>query len=129
MLAEQLQERRASLPKRLPGIETISQKEFDRFTVLSAEPLERERGRPPAGNSGNPSTDDSFDAFMIVMTELNAFRRKIGKKRVTAEATDKFIELALYECPEADAEIIREYLRKNNTMDIVDELKAENWRG
>lgn len=131
MLVEQLKARYASLPKRKLGIKTISQEELDAARLAwpaAWGPIERERGRPSAGESGNPSTYDSFYAFMIVQDELNAFRRKIGKKRVPAEALDKFIELARQECPEADAEIIREYLRKSNARGILDELKADNWR-
>jgi hypothetical protein len=53
----------------------------------------------------------------------------IGRKRVPVEVRDALIEFALLLCPDADTEIILEYLRKNNSMSIVEELKGKNWRG
>lgn len=113
---------RASLPRRVRS-EAIDQ-------GLTASPVQgkRQRGRPVVGDSNNQATEDSFEAFLFVQSELMAFRKTIGRKRLPDEVMERFIVLALEIAPEASPNIIREYIRRNNTLDIVDELKSRNPR-
>ncbi|MCA1457760.1 hypothetical protein I6F35_32025 [Bradyrhizobium sp. BRP22] len=90
-------------------------------------PAKKKRGRPSLPG-GSDRTWFSFNAFVIVQQELQRYRKRIGRRRVPDEVADAFIDIALKIYPEADRDIVREHIRKNNTLPIEAELKGPNWR-
>src|SRR4051812_22681036 len=52
------------------------------------------RGRPPAGQSRNERTYESFAAFVFVTGEIRTFKMRHGIKRIPVRVTNAFITFA-----------------------------------
>ena len=73
------------------------------------------RGRPPAWESRDERTLQSFEAFVIVTGEMRTFRKRHGI-RVPVKVRDEFIKFAMRECPRADEHLILEHIRKDQRL-------------
>jgi hypothetical protein len=71
------------------------------------------RGRPPAWQSRDERTYQSYEAFVFVAGEMRTLRMRHGIKRIPVKVRDEFIKFAKRECPLADDEIVLEHLRKD----------------
>jgi hypothetical protein len=71
------------------------------------------RGRPPAWQSRDERTNQSFEAFVFVTGEMRTVRRRHGIKRIPVKVRDAFIEFAKRMYPFADEELVLEHIRKD----------------
>jgi len=73
-------------------------------------------GRPPAWESRDERTFQSFEVFVRVTGEMRTYRIRHGIKRIPIKVRDEFIKFAKRDCPLAVDEIIHEHLRKDQRL-------------
>jgi hypothetical protein len=74
------------------------------------------RGRPPAWESRNERTYQSFAAFVFVTGEMRTYRMRNGTRGVPVKVIDEFIKFAKRDYPRADEHLILEHIRKDQRL-------------